>query len=356
MMLDFNNENQLINFLKRDKHKLLEGLVVEDFFMKDVINTQKWNPWISTGWWATKVNDPKGDSDYILFHVTSIFPSANDIDIYKTLMSKQVVVYHVLLSKNNLYFLELNELVLQQPLNFHNYIHEYVFLSKNQLIKKNSVHKAKDETRDSFLQDRAITYFRKYNIIKEIALQRYFANYFLTVHFSGSIINIDSFMAFSDGLAAFEIKFKYPDSKGAYGINTGPANLFHWLLKKDIFIHHYIAKNPSCKKNIGIFEVITSQSLKSSFYWEKVILNKEELIGSDSIAPEETSIAGDHTVNFKSISANKFMLTNFPVANCLNSLWIPLKKCPQCGHEQVVINGKYSYFLGCSTYKACSKS
>ncbi|WP_175991557.1 topoisomerase DNA-binding C4 zinc finger domain-containing protein [Bacillus sp. Marseille-Q1617] len=354
MMLDFNDAEQLKNFLKRDKHKLLEGLVVEDLFMRDVILTQRWETWISTGWWA--INNTMKSSDYILFHVTDTPPSANDINIYKTLFIKQIVVYHVILYNNSLYFLEINENILRQPINNKDYIHESAFLSKNQLIPKNSVHIAQAETRDPFSQYRAIAYFERHDILKEVALQRYFANYFLTVHFEGSIINIDSLMNFSDGLVAFEIKYKYPDRKGEYGINKGQSNLFQWLIKFEINIHHYIAQNPSHNKEIGIFELLTSQKLKSNFHWENIRLDKDELNGTVSIAPQETSIDGNKFVKFRSIEAKKFKSTIFPVANEVDTSWIPLKKCPKCNHDKIVKKGKYGYFMGCSNYRECNNS
>lgn len=355
MMLDFTDVSQLKDFLKRDKHKLLEGMVVEDLFMRDIVFPQKWDQFTSKGWWA--VEDTKGRSDYILFHVTEHPPTEADKFVYNFFVPLKVPIYHVVLSNNNLYFLELKEELLTKPINSENYINEYTFLSKNNLIKHRNVHLAVEDTRDSFSQDRAIMYFERNGILKDVALQRYFANYFLTVYFKGHIINIDSFVLFKNGLSAIEIKFKYPDKSGHYGINSGQSQLFKWLISSGINIYHYIAQNPSHNKGIGIFEVLTTHSLKSNFYWEFVQLDKNELSGTDSTAPQETSIAGDKTMSFKSIDSSKFnKLLAFPVAKGLDFSWTPHKPCPRCGSNLKVINGKFGYFLGCSNYSKCKKS
>ncbi|MEH6842414.1 hypothetical protein V7Z47_28275, partial [Priestia megaterium] len=112
--------------------------------------------------------------------------------------------------------------------------------------------------------------------------------------------------------------------------------------------YHYIAKNPSSNKDIGIFEVLSTPELKENFYWESLFLNRDELDGDDFIAPKETSIAGDKHVNYKKISASNFTIeTDSPVASSLNLSWIPSVVCSECGGAKKVRNGKYGYYLKC---------
>ncbi|MFC5465957.1 topoisomerase DNA-binding C4 zinc finger domain-containing protein [Lederbergia graminis] len=351
MMIDFNNNYQIKKFLKRDKHKLLEGMVVEELFNRDIIQKQKWENWFSKGWWA--IQDPLARLPYLLFHVSENSPTESDLEIYRLLIEKKFIIIHVKLINNNLFFLEINNQILNSGIRDNNYIHEYVFLASYRLIKNRKVHLAEKEYRNSLLQDRTIMFFEQTTVLKEVALQRYFANYFLTVNFTGYPINLDGFIIFSDyGLSVLEVKFKYPDSNNNYGINKGQAQLFTWFLENNINIAHYIAQNPSGSKEIGIFEVLASQELKSNFCWEYHILNIEELNKEDSTAPKETSIGGNKKVRFKSIPANKFIkLDQFPVSYDLDLAELPKKTCPICDSDLVARNGKYGYFMGCTNYK-----
>lgn len=353
MMLDFSDVSQMQNFLRRDKHKLLEGMVVEDLFMRDIVFPNNWHHFISNGWWVIK-----DDSSFILFHITDHAPSFIDKVIYTYFFYLKVPVHRVVLYKNNLYFLEIKENSLTKTFTRVDYMKKNTFLKKNNLFKKRKPLMADEKTRDLFSQERAIEYFKRNGILKEVTLQRYFANYFLSVYYNpGFIINIDSFVICRDGISALEIKFKYPNKSGYYGINSGQSRLFEWLISCGINIYHYIAKNPSYNKDIGIFEVLKTPFLKSKFFWEFAQITKNELSGSNLTAPEETSITGDKKISFKSIDSSKFqMVSSNPIADGIDFSWVPSKRCPYCGHNKVVmIRPNNRYHFECSGFYSYCK-
>ncbi|WP_421085617.1 hypothetical protein ACN5XJ_26565 (plasmid) [Priestia sp. MF3] len=351
-MLDFDSTDEMKRFLKRDKHKLLEGMVAEELFKQDILKKDKIENRTSKGWWA--IEDPLNRSEYMLFHVTEDRPNKYDIEIYELLLELDILVTHVILQKNNFYFLEINKQILKSQLKEEDYVHEYLFLVNYGLIKYRSIHLAEREHRDPFLQDRAIQFIEKQGILKEVAIQRYFVNHFLTVHFEGFPINLDGLMRARKGLTVFEVKFKFPFPDDLnnyyYGVNKGQVKLFKWLLQSNIHIYHYIAKNPGNKKTIGIFEVLSTSELKQNFYWEASFLNTSDLDNKDFIAPKETSIAGDKPVYFKPISAEGFEKDS-PVAANLVLPSIPKQTCPKCKEDIIVKNGKYGYYLQCSKHR-----
>lgn len=352
MKLNFNDKECIREFLKRDKHKLLEGMAVEEIFMEDIANPNNWNQWMSKGWWS--IRNPFNFNQYILFHVSRHLPLQSDITIYKLLLEKNIICYHVVLVGNDLYFLNLNTQNMQHPIHIENYISESNFLKNYSTISKGrDVLKAEDSYRDNFNQERAISFFESQNLLEDIALQRYFANYFLTVCLNSYAVNLDSFILFNDGLAVLEIKYKYPDSNGKYGINKGQAALFRWLMNLGFSVYHYIAANPTGKKEYGVFDVITSHKLCKEFYWKYKKLNSTELVNNHAIAPKETNIAGKEPVKYIPILASEFANTQVLVGTHINTEIILKEACHKsdCSGFKVLSSGEYGYFWGCTNYR-----
>ena len=68
----------------------------------------------------------------------------------------------------------------------------------------------------------AISLLQSYDALKDAALERVFANCFLT----GAYWDIDTFVLHEGKILAFEVKQKFPTAKGTFGLNTGLVNLF----------------------------------------------------------------------------------------------------------------------------------
>ena len=350
MNLNFKDKENIREFLKRDKHKLLEGMVVEEIFMEDIALAQKRN--LSKGWWSIK--NPSNFQQYILFQVSSHLPTTTDIGIYKLLSQKNIQFYHVLLVNNNLYFLDLLAHNPDTKIDMSNYISKLKFLEKfRSKPKVRDILLAEESTRNIFNQDRAITFFDSQNLLEEVALQRYFANYFLTVCLDTYPINLDAFIVFNDGPAVLEIKFKYPDSGGYYGINKGQATLFRWLMNVGFNVYHYIADNPTKDKKYGIFDLIMSPKVKNIFIWRFKKLTSSELSTNHATAPKETNISGKKPVNYIPIYANAFNNTQLKVGQHIDTTSIARETCTisGCSGFREIVIWKESFFWGCTNYK-----
>jgi len=69
-------------------------------------------------------------------------------------------------------------------------------------------------------QIKSIEFFKKNGIIKKIAIERRFANNFLTVYFN-RMINIDFLTKKNNQFIIIEVKYKYESRDGYFGINKG---------------------------------------------------------------------------------------------------------------------------------------
>jgi len=352
MKLNFYDKESIKQFVKRDKHKLLEGMVVEEIFMQDIATPNKWNSWMSRGWWS--IRNPSNYNQFLLFHVSKHLPSQADIEIYKFLLKNNVPSFHVLLIENELYFLDLTAHNLQSLINTSNYISETDFLKNYTTVSMDrDILKADESCRNIFNQERAISFFESQDLLDEVALQRYFANYFLTVCLNAYPVNLDAFIIFEDGPAVLEIKCKYPDNNGKYGINKGQTVLFKWLMKLGFSVYHYIAANPTCKKEFGVFDLIISDKLRKDFYWMYKKLTIVELENNHNTAPKETNIIGTEPVKYVPILASSFTNTQIFVGTNIDTSVISKETCTRsgCSGFMVIRKGKYGYFYGCTNYK-----
>jgi hypothetical protein len=352
MDFNFKDKENIKKFLKRDKHKLLEGMVVEEIFMEDIALPNNWTPSISKGWWS--IRNPFNFDQYILFHVSSQLPQPADIDIYKLLSQKNIQYYHVLLVNNDLNFLDLLAYDLDMQIDKKKYISKSEFLniygSKSQ---DRDILLAEESTRNIFNQERAISFFESQSLLKEVALQRYFANYFLTVCLDTYPVNLDAFIIFDNGPAVLEIKFKYPDSGGHYGINKGQAALFRWLMDLGFNIYHYIADNPTGDKKYGVFDLIIGAKVCNSFYWKYKQLTSFELLTNHATAPKETNISGKKPVDYIPISANSFINTQIKVGQHIDTTNIARESCTRsgCSGFREIVSWNNGYFWGCTNFK-----
>jgi hypothetical protein len=352
MTLNLKDKESIREFLRRDKHKLLEGMVVEELFMEDIANPNMWNPWMSKGWWS--IRNPSEFHQFILFHVSSHLPSTADVEIYKLLLEKNVKCYHVLLVNNEFYFFDLLGHNLNTQIDKSHYISQSEFLKRFSSNPKNrDILLAEESTRDIFNQAKAISFFESQNLLEEVVLQRYFANYFLTVCLNAYPVNLDAFIIFEDGLAVLEIKYKYPDSGGNYGINKGQAELFKWMLKLGFDVYHYIAANPTGKKEYGIFDVITSAKVKKECYWKYKKLTISDLTNNHATAPKETNIAGKEPVKYIPILASAFTNTQVLVGTHIDTSVIARECCTRsgCNGFKVISKWENRYFGGCTNYR-----
>ena len=146
---------------------------------------------------------------------------------------------------------------------------------------------AEGYTRNTTRQQKAIAFFKKTGILKKIAVERLFANNFLTVYFN-RMINIDFLTKSGDKLNIVEVKFKYESHDGYIGINTGQMEMFRFFMSLDFNIYHYILYNHTKDKNISIFGFLELPEVKN---WHYTKINDATIDGV-GIAPPDTSVSG----------------------------------------------------------------
>ena len=148
---------------------------------------------------------------------------------------------------------------------------------------------ATNEIKDSQRQNQCIEFFENHNIMTKIAIERNFADDFLTVYFNNSV-NMDYIIMNAGGhLCVMEIKFKYENKAGYFGINAGQVQMFEKLEELGFEIHHMILYNQTKNKDLSIFGFLNKKSLKKYWLYSKLtdFSNREK-----DTAPKATSVDG----------------------------------------------------------------
>ena len=249
---------------------------------------------MSTGWWA--VPKPNKFGDYLIFKVSNDIPTDIDYDIFKYLSKKNIQVYFALLDKkSNIKFSNINQQISDPKRDRQNlsYMDLSSFLDSLKINKPSrDPLLALENVRDLTKQQRAINYIKTNNMLYEVGLQRYFANYILTVYFGKYILNLDGFLFKNDELVLYETKFKYPASNNKFGLNKGFINWFKWILSREIKIYHCILNNGTHDENVTVLDALEDPTIKKQCTWLFCEINHDHLKPSISYAPSKTHIEG----------------------------------------------------------------
>lgn len=305
---DFESAKSL---LLRDKTNILEGIVAEQVFLEDMCNGQP----VSLGWWTASYN-----YNYIIFKVSQFAPVNLDIIIFRELIKRGYPIYYAYYVKgqngtnDDIKIWHVNAHLptyLQNPKEYNwkdaMSLDEFVKLHNLKKIKEPTL--ATEDTRDRKAQERIIQYFHSRHSLTEIALQRYFANYFLSVYFYFPI-NIDGLTVVNINgtdrrLLVLEMKFKYPTYSKEYGLNKGFVNLFNNFLSKDIAVRHYVLNNPYGKET-SIIDILDDSNKIKCCAWKRCDVEQSHLIGNSKTAPKETDFEGKKVVQYVGIPIINF--------------------------------------------------
>jgi hypothetical protein len=253
----------------RDKHTLLEGYVTEQLFESQFLEAKPHN--YTNGWWSAEAAGTR------FFFVVTNKLSDLDCAIMKRL-SKQYPCWRAYPRWNTWYFYNGN-----RKLSMDQFTRQY------HLNKTGSYKSATNETRDEERQKRCLEFFQQQKTLQKIAIERHFADFFLTNYFR-SLVNIDFFVLRNNGnLSAIEVKFKFESFKGKFGINDGQFKLFELLEQAGIEIQHWILYNWTHDKDLSIFGFLELDS--EDKYWLQGRIDTSSS-RSRKIAPEETSVYG----------------------------------------------------------------
>lgn len=231
-------------------------------------------------------------NDQIFFFVVS--ESLNDVDKAVTgVLSKQYPVWRAYPEEDTWYFQNgETRLDLGQ------------FLSEYHLQEPRDTRAADEKTRDYVRQIKCVSFFEAHGILKKIAIERNFANFFLTNCFD-SLVNIDYIIQKRNGqLCAIEVKFKNESSNGTFGINAGQLRMFGLLEQLGFEIQHWILyKGANNKKNISIFDFLEQKRKK---WWRFGVICPSDVEGNGKTAPKETSVNGFKVQEYYEFDASNF--------------------------------------------------
>ena len=268
----FDDDKNAVKQLLKDKHTLLEGYITEHLFYNQFLKN---NTIPSTdGWWTTEYKNNK------LFFIVKEELCPLDEEIIN-LISPQHECWHVYLQQDKFIFKNNNIKLFEED-----------FVSKYELFKIRNPMTASKETRNFNRQKQSINFFRENKILGKIAIERKFANNFLTVYFRG-MINIDMFTKKNEQINVIEIKYKYESKDGYFGVNTGQMKMFEFFMRLNFNVHHFVLYNFTRDMTLSIFGFLRLNSEPPNikeWYFKK--LNVEEVY-NEGIAPEMTSVSGN---------------------------------------------------------------
>lgn len=335
-----------LDFLKKDKYKLLEGICVENQFKKSFTFQ------MSEGWWCVPNNYER--SRFIFFYLLLPNEEINLITLK--------VFEHLLLRKQTIYLAKYNgdfhfkKIKNIADLETNDYFDINTLMKKENINNKYKNFQASDSTTDTYKTQRVIQYFIDEQIIEKIYIERLFANHILSGFLNTMPINLDAIMFRNNRLVILEIKFKYPSKEKTFGINIGQAKILKYLIDLNFKAFHYIALNPSYNESIGIFEIQHDSYLKNNLYWYYKELTALDFETTYSVAPSKTSIDGNKKQKFIEIESSAFQIQQVlqkPLEVEFLKKHYDLSSCSKCGGKQKVVNLNNKYFIGCVNYRDC---
>ena len=267
----------------RDKHTLLEGYVTEYLFETQFLKAKP-NSYTS-GWWSAEVGGQR------FFFVVSEKLSDLDCTIMRKL-STSFPCWRAYPRWNTWYFYSGDRKLSMTQ-----------FIAKYCLQKTGEYQPATGETRDEIRQNRCVEFFQAQRTLRKIAIERHFADFFLTNYFR-SLVNIDFFVLRNNGnLGAIEVKFKFESRNGKFGINYGQFKLFELLEQAGIEIQHWILYNWTHDKELSVFGFLELETVDK--YWLQGTIDTKVIRGKKT-APEETSVYGMKRQNYYEFDKDEF--------------------------------------------------
>ena len=272
----FEDNNNCEIQLYKDKQTLLEGYVVEQLFEEQYMKGKKF----TSGWWVVS----RYGKDYY-FCLTD---EPNEVD-------KR---FEQILDSDNVWYVDTSVDYVFYNNGIRYSLEDFCISQGLKIYKPEAVAKSVNKKR----QDLCIAYFKAMGMLRDIAINRYFANNFLTCYF-GKPVNIDYINIKSDNrLCVSEVKFKYPTADNHYGINTGEYRMLKSLSEKGIVIAHVILNKNVPSETYSIFDFLVSPDKK---YWKIAEIDMGET-RSGSVAPEKTSEDASRKQGYVKIPAEEF--------------------------------------------------
>lgn len=277
-----------INQLKRDKHTLLEGYVTEFLFERQFLKSR--SETYTHGWWSGTINGKR------FFFVLKAQLSSLDQEVLTALNTNYNCWQATY--KNGEWFFCKDE----------KWYSQIEFLNKLNLVKRQAAIHATSATTDADRQNKCIDFFDANNIIICTAIERNFADDFLSVYFNG-ILNVDYFTKNKEGkLCVVEVKFKNESYDDVFGINIGEVDLFIQLRRIGFKVIHTILYKNRENKEMSIFDYLKSNSIEHAWY---IGVFDEKNLDAPALAPSKTSVDGKKNQYFYKLKKSKMIRDNY---------------------------------------------
>ena len=270
------------NKIQRDKHTVLEGYVTEELFRKQFLSVS--SDAYTRGWWSAVANGQR------FFFLVS--EQKNDVDCKVMLrISGSYPCWRVYKNGKNWRFRS-GDTVLDFP----------HFLKRYQIKKIARPASTCEEVKNKDRQERCLNYFEHNNMLRNIAVERDFANFVLSSFFQYAV-NIDFFAISDEQLCAIEVKYKYGMPSGEFGMNVGQYQFLKEMNLLGFEIYNILLWNSTGNKNLSVFDFLDQPDIE-----KKWLCNHMEEFPDREVhtAPSKTEVYGRNGQKFHKLDRHEF--------------------------------------------------
>lgn len=291
--LDLNNNDDLKQILRRDKHTRIEGLCSEAVFVDDLLRESF--PAYSCGWWFRRQNGvyrvarlvtDVAELSELDFKILSMFARHVATTIIQfDLISK--ACYGARFDPETRSTLNGNWFNIRRPVSR---------MAASPRLPGSGI-------RDAARLEQAIQLLESRNRLQHAAIERLFANCWLG---EAPVWDVDFFVEHNEQLIAFEVKQKYPTRKGTFGLNVGEARLLTFLAELGIVPVHVILTKPVSDETVPAIDLYSQDRYKSLSLWIAARFSQTLLSSKLAQAPGKTSIYGAQRLNYYDMELRHF--------------------------------------------------
>ncbi len=308
--LNLSSAEALRDVLRRDKDTRLEGICIEHVFQNDLFPCDGPTLAISDGWWLLR--KPRSIEDYCLFKFSDGPLTIIDLRVIKKLLELKIECYLIRVyigTTNEFRGIKLDINNIDKPAILQS-VDTYVPVS---IIFSNigavtcSAPAMPNQGVTSARQNQAIELLVEFGQLRFAALQRLFANCFLSSYFQ-SVWDVDGFIFNGNSLAVLEVKQKYPSASGTFGINVGVSKWMSWFHNRGVEVFHFILTKPIWDFRSPALDMISDPKYKANSLWLGSKINPSMFTGTASTSPTRTSIYTNYRLPYLNVPVTAFHL------------------------------------------------
>lgn len=287
-------ENEFIEILKYDKITRIEGLLIEELFYAQFLNSSLFS--VSKDWWISRKENKEKDN-----LVKHVYDNVKDFDLE---------IANKLSSLYDIFFVKRND--CSNDYNWNNWIFSSVSYEKEDSIKsieekflikqrqlqpKNSLTKKVGENEAERLY-KVIKIMNSHNIDMESIIEsRILANVY-----GGQVMwDIDFFVKYNSSNYVFEVKQKYPTKKNTIGLNVGSYMTLRNLFESGFQVYNVILEKPKRERSVS-----TADQLLPNAKWFVHAFTSDSFVSNTNYSPEHTSYSQSYRLAYYEEDFNQF--------------------------------------------------